>query len=102
MAIKYFLGHDEALAIREVTPDEFAALFPGVAWPDQSALFVTIGRWSGGWMRGVRRVAFKPSRAEHKCDSRCINAKGPDCSCMCNGANHGVGTFNAMQCEGVT
>lgn len=26
----------------------------------------------------------------HKCDSRCMNAKGPDCECQCAGKNHGI------------
>jgi hypothetical protein len=28
---------------------------------------------------------------DHKCDSRCLNAKGWDCTCSCGGANHGRG-----------
>lgn len=28
---------------------------------------------------------------DHKCDSRCLNAKGPECTCSCGGANHGAG-----------
>jgi hypothetical protein len=24
------------------------------------------------------------------CDPRCMNAKGPNCECSCNGANHGA------------
>jgi hypothetical protein len=26
-----------------------------------------------------------------RCDARCYNAKGEDCSCPCNGLNHGMG-----------
>lgn len=26
-----------------------------------------------------------------KCDSRCYQAKQPDCDCVCGGANHGKG-----------
>lgn len=29
--------------------------------------------------------------AAHRCDARCIYAKGPDCECSCAGANHGAG-----------
>jgi hypothetical protein len=29
--------------------------------------------------------------AAHRCDARCIYAKGPDCECACAGANHGAG-----------
>lgn len=25
------------------------------------------------------------------CDARCTSAKGPNCSCKCNGKNHGAG-----------
>jgi hypothetical protein len=28
---------------------------------------------------------------DHKCDARCLNAKGPECTCSCGGANHGAG-----------
>lgn len=29
--------------------------------------------------------------ADHRCDSRCLNAKGWSCTCSCGGANHGRG-----------
>ncbi|NPV54541.1 MAG: hypothetical protein HPY71_13670 [Firmicutes bacterium] len=32
-----------------------------------------------------------------KCDSRCYNAKGPICNCVCNGINHGVGLRAALE-----
>lgn len=28
---------------------------------------------------------------DHKCDARCMNAKGHECTCSCGGANHGRG-----------
>jgi hypothetical protein len=28
---------------------------------------------------------------DHKCDARCLNAKGHDCTCSCGGMNHGRG-----------
>jgi hypothetical protein len=28
---------------------------------------------------------------DHQCDSRCLNAKGWECTCSCGGANHGRG-----------
>jgi hypothetical protein len=27
---------------------------------------------------------------DHMCDSRCVNATGPNCDCQCGGANHGA------------
>ena len=31
-----------------------------------------------------------------RCDANCYNAQGPDCNCICGGANHGVGVHVAM------
>jgi hypothetical protein len=38
-------------------------------------------------------LRLKPTGAKraHTCDARCYNAKGKDCHCFCNGANHGRG-----------
>lgn len=30
-------------------------------------------------------------KADHKCDARCLNAKGHSCECACGGKNHGAG-----------
>lgn len=32
-----------------------------------------------------------------RCDAKCYNAKGPDCHCICGGANHGVGPRIAIE-----
>jgi hypothetical protein len=34
---------------------------------------------------------------EGRCDARCHNAVSPDCDCICGGANHGVGTQQAIE-----
>lgn len=34
---------------------------------------------------------------ERRCDARCYDAKGPDCDCVCGGANHGKGLTAAIQ-----
>ena len=31
------------------------------------------------------------------CNSRCHDAKGPDCRCICSGGNHGVGLQKAIE-----
>lgn len=31
-----------------------------------------------------------------RCDDKCHSATGPDCDCVCGGANHGVGLQKAM------
>lgn len=38
----------------------------------------------------LRRIKGTYSES-FKCDSRCLNAKGHDCTCSCGGANHGRG-----------
>lgn len=50
-----------------------------------------MGRCRNGhrWFQ-LRRVEGTFNK-DHKCDSRCLNAKGHDCTCACGGANHGRG-----------
>lgn len=37
------------------------------------------------------RVISRPSNASnHKCDGRCLNARGKNCECSCKGKNHGA------------
>ena len=31
-----------------------------------------------------------------RCDARCYNATGPNCTCICGGANHGAGYDKAV------
>ena len=46
----------------------------------------------GGCQRPTRGATIRGQfSAAHRCDSRCIYAKGPDCECSCGGANHGAG-----------
>ena len=32
-----------------------------------------------------------------RCDSKCYDAKHPDCDCICNGRNHGAGQQKAIE-----
>jgi len=32
-----------------------------------------------------------------RCDAKCYNASCPECTCICNGANHGKGLEKAME-----
>ncbi len=38
-----------------------------------------------------RAIEFKRNPSMHKCDDRCVSAKGHKCECSCGGANHGKG-----------
>jgi hypothetical protein len=40
----------------------------------------------------TRKVFYKIDGSKHKCDARCLNAKGHNCECACGGSNHGAGT----------
>jgi len=31
-----------------------------------------------------------------RCDAKCYNAWGPECHCICRGANHGIGRQEAI------
>src|SRR5690606_7250206 len=42
----------------------------------------------GRWIR-------KELRPE--CDNRCLNARGPNCDCKCNGRNHGIGLAGIVE-----
>lgn len=37
-----------------------------------------------------RIIFYKLRPSLHKCDARCMNAKGHNCECSCGGANHGI------------
>ncbi len=32
-----------------------------------------------------------------RCDSRCYEAQAPECDCICDGRNHGVGLERALE-----
>lgn len=50
----------------------------------------TVARW--GYAHNVLRFeTIKAKITDHKCDARCLNAKGGNCECSCGGANHGKG-----------
>jgi hypothetical protein len=68
---------------------------------------------NANWARCTNRhrvFPVKPVKGtyseKHQCDSRCLNAKGWDCTCSCGGANHGRGhvatVTNASELHPVT
>lgn len=42
-------------------------------------------------MATLFRLKKPGDKRAHTCDARCYNAKGHECHCFCNGANHGKG-----------
>ena len=81
------------------------------AYPLKTARFIAIGgvpsrhnRYDGynrlvghpavggdACMPVTRKIYYKRNPSLHKCDARCMNARGHDCECSCGGANHGIG-----------
>jgi len=41
-------------------------------------------------------AVYNGERCIGRCDAKCHNAKGPVCTCICGGKNHGVGLAQAM------
>ena len=38
-----------------------------------------------------RKINYSKHPSLHKCDGRCVNARGGNCECSCGGVNHGIG-----------
>lgn len=96
VTIKHYIGRDEVADVENVTREEFEALFPGFAGGDQFALFFPVGRVGGRRVPVQRAVAFRAAKTRHRCDVRCEEATGNDCSCSCGGRNHGAGAFRGV------
>lgn len=43
----------------------------------------------GYWHTCTRMIEYKSQPSLHKCDGRCLSAKGHKCECECGGKNHG-------------
>lgn len=50
-----------------------------------------MGRCTNGHRWFMLRKVKGTYSDKHTCDSRCLNARGHDCTCSCGGANHGRG-----------
>ena len=38
----------------------------------------------------TRTIFYAKKPSLHKCDARCMSAKGHNCECSCGGKNHGI------------
>jgi hypothetical protein len=41
-------------------------------------------------MPATRWIHYSNKPSLHKCDARCMGAKGHNCECSCGGKNHGI------------
>ncbi len=87
---------------------KFEVAFPGVKgkrWDSFSRMvgdpidFVTTfdreaSVWTHDYRPVTRVISRKSNPSNHKCDARCMNAKGSNCECSCGGDNHGAGNFS--------
>jgi hypothetical protein len=68
--------------------NSFSDVKAGVAYRVNNGIFSRCDR--GHRVFALRRIDGTYSK-DHKCDARCLNAKGWKCTCSCGGANHGRG-----------
>lgn len=75
---------------------EFSARFPSVAGRKYDSNRFQVAKDTAGNIRPVTRsIEFKKRKTLHKCDARCLYARGKDCECQCGGINHGRGDAGA-------
>ena len=74
---------------------EFALRFPGVKGKRSDSFSTYTSEDINGTVLPVTRVIERKARPSlHKCDDRCMEAKGFKCECSCGGKNHGAGSFS--------
>jgi hypothetical protein len=89
---KYFSTDGAELASPHcIRNEQFAAKFPGVKGVRVDSFSRWVGSVAGEIRPVVRVIEFKSNPSLHKCDGRCLHAKGRTCECSCGGANHGAG-----------
>jgi hypothetical protein len=97
--IKYFNGDTELFYPQGMLNKEFAQLFPGIKGLRYDSFHRYIGYGEGDYIKGrnphpvERKIEYKSNPPLHKCDARCMSAKGRSCECSCGGKNHGAGSF---------
>jgi hypothetical protein len=76
---------------------EFFARFPSSKGRKFDSKRMQVARDSAGHVWPVTRaIAFKKTSKLHKCNSLCLDARGPNCECKCGGKNHGRGDAGAQ------
>lgn len=91
--IKYFSGLIEVEHPHNMLNKEFEKQFPGIKGKryDSFSKFVGYEPGTKNIMPIDRKIEYKSNPLLHKCDARCLNAKGNSCECSCGGKNHGAG-----------
>lgn len=92
ISTKYFCN-DMLLTdgVREIANSQFSVLFPNVKGVKFDGYHKLAGYHLGHLLPVTRRVYFNSNGTRHKCSAKCLNAKGHECECSCEGKNHGLG-----------
>lgn len=88
---KYFSGTQQVQAHWFMRNATFAKCFPdtkGVRYDGYEKLVSVV---NNEILPVTRVIEYKSNPSMHKCDARCLHAKGRNCECSCSGANHGAG-----------
>lgn len=89
--VKYFSGDVELTGAHSMKKEKFMELFPGVKGKSYDYFYKWVGHGPDGSILPVTRIIYyKKNPSLHKCDSRCMCAKGGTCECSCGGKNHGI------------
>lgn len=89
--IKYFAGEQELKDVFTLGHKRFTAI--GGAYTRHNR-YGFVGHPTDGpdaWIPVDRTIEYQRNPSLHKCDARCMHAKGRTCECSCGGKNHGLG-----------
>jgi hypothetical protein len=105
--MKHFSGDTELTHVHGMPKAEFATRFPGTKGRPYDGFSCLVGspvtevpnfdRAAQKWIRTIlpveRSIEYKSNPSKHKCDDRCVHARGRvmKCECSCGGKNHGKG-----------
>lgn len=90
-SIKYFSGDQEVVSM--YYGGKNSEWLKSVKAKRIDSLYRMVGHPVSGYdatMAITRVIEYKKNPSLHKCDSRCMNAKGHSCECSCGGKNHGI------------
>lgn len=87
---KYFYGSQEVQSTQYMRNSTFSACFPDVRGVKVDGYSKLVSIVNGEIVPVTRTIFFKSNPSLHKCDGRCLHAKGRNCECSCGGANHGL------------
>ena len=92
----FFNGEQEVEHGGWMNRREYASRFPDTQGIKASPSEYHVGHMPGTPWRDVnltpvtRVIDYKKNPSLHKCDARCMNARGRSCECSCGGKNHGI------------